>query len=131
MKRHDEPDLIAAFRRLAEAAEQYVNRSPKVTRIQAERAALLDAIAHAQLVLSVHRLPNVENPDRAARKPASDGQPLLEEQLKRSQAMLGQLERGLRPLSDELERLKASAEKAQALVATALAKAAAREEQPA
>jgi hypothetical protein len=53
MKRKENHDLIKAFHRLTDAAEQYVNRSPRVKRIQEQRSALLEAIGHAQLILSV------------------------------------------------------------------------------
>ena len=57
MKRRNDRDVVRAFHRLTYAAEAFVNRAPRVKRIHAERAALLDAITNAQLVLSVHRLP--------------------------------------------------------------------------
>jgi len=57
MTRHDSKDVITAFGRLTDAAEDYVNRAPMVRRIQDQRTALLEAIGDAQLVLSVHGLP--------------------------------------------------------------------------
>jgi hypothetical protein len=50
-------DVVRAFQRLTNAADNFVNGAPRVKRIEAERAALLDAITHAELVLSVHGLP--------------------------------------------------------------------------
>ena len=44
-----------ALRVLAEAAERFVNKAPNQKRLEADRAALLDAIMHAQLLLSVKR----------------------------------------------------------------------------
>jgi hypothetical protein len=59
-------DVVRAFQRLTNAADNFVNGAPKVKRIEAERAALLDAITldaitHAELVLSVHGLPKFKN----------------------------------------------------------------------
>jgi hypothetical protein len=62
MARKDTHDVITAIRRLTDAAEECVNRSPRVKRIQDQRSALLDAIADAQLALSVHRLPKEPAP---------------------------------------------------------------------
>jgi hypothetical protein len=42
------------LKELAEAAERFMNKAPKQARLEAERAALIDAITRAQLVLSVH-----------------------------------------------------------------------------
>ena len=53
-------DVVRAFQRLTNAADDFVNRAPRAKRIEAERAALLDAITHAELVLSVHRLAHRE-----------------------------------------------------------------------
>ena len=41
------------LRTLADAAERFVNKAPNQKRLEAERAALLDAILQAQLLLSV------------------------------------------------------------------------------
>jgi len=40
MTRHDSKDVITAFGRLTDAAEDYVNRAPRVRRIQDQRTAL-------------------------------------------------------------------------------------------
>lgn len=67
MARKHNHDVIKAFHRLTDAAEAYVNRSPRVKRIQAERSTLLDAIANAQLVLSVHQLPKETASERPSK----------------------------------------------------------------
>lgn len=64
MKRKDNHDVVKAFHRLTGAAEQYVNRSPRVKRIQEQRSVLLDAIANAQFILSVHQLPKESSRER-------------------------------------------------------------------
>jgi hypothetical protein len=46
-------DAEEALRVLAEAAERFVNKAPNQKRLVSDRAALLDAIMHAQLLLSV------------------------------------------------------------------------------
>jgi hypothetical protein len=45
---------------LAEAAEAFVNRTPRWKKTEAERQALLDAITRAQLFLSVDHLPTAD-----------------------------------------------------------------------
>jgi len=53
--------FIVAFEQFftdCDAAERFVNRSPRLKRLEADRQALLDAIRRAQLLLSVKRLPN-------------------------------------------------------------------------
>ena len=42
---------------VTDAAERFVNRTPRIKRLEAERQALLDAIRQAQLLLSVQRWP--------------------------------------------------------------------------
>ena len=56
MKRRPSPDVWEAFHMVTDAAENFVNRSPRSKRLETERQALLDAIRRAQLVLSVSRL---------------------------------------------------------------------------
>ena len=56
MKRRPSQDVWEAFHIVTDAAENFVNRSPRSKRLEAERQALLDAIRRAQLVLSVSRL---------------------------------------------------------------------------
>lgn len=57
MKRRPSHDVWEAFHLVTDAAENFVNRSPRSKRLETERQALLDAIRRAQLVLSVNRLP--------------------------------------------------------------------------
>ena len=45
------------LRELMTAAERFVNKAPKQQRLAADRQALLEALTHAQLVLSI---PNVK-----------------------------------------------------------------------
>jgi hypothetical protein len=45
------------LRELTTAAERFVNKAPKQQRLAADRQALLEALTHAQLVLSI---PNVK-----------------------------------------------------------------------
>jgi hypothetical protein len=56
MKRRPSQDVWEAFHIVTDAAENFVNRSPRSKRLETERQALLDAIRRAQLVLSVSRL---------------------------------------------------------------------------
>jgi hypothetical protein len=46
-------DAEEALRVLTEAAERFVNKAPNQKRLESDRAALLDAIMHAQLLLSI------------------------------------------------------------------------------
>jgi hypothetical protein len=104
MKRKDDGDVVRAFQRLTSAAEEFVHHAPRVKRIQAERSSLLEAITDAQLVLSVHRLPQDKKQEpKSATKSKSTS--LLEEQIQRSKATLTELGRRLRPLRVELEEL--------------------------
>jgi hypothetical protein len=120
MKRQSDRDVVRAFQRLTKAADEFVNRAPRVKRIQAERSALLDAITDAQLVLSVHRLPkDTEQEQQPATR--SKRTLLLEEQMRKSQATLKELERRLRPLTVELEGLHTKTQRAKALLDPALA----------
>jgi len=50
-------------------AERFVNRSPQWKRIEAERRELLEAITQAQLVLSIHRLPDKTKRDSKTYQP--------------------------------------------------------------
>jgi len=56
MTRQDNRDVVKALQQLTNAADHFVNRAPRVKRIEHECAALLNAITHAELVLSVHQL---------------------------------------------------------------------------
>ena len=124
MARKDNDDVIKAFHRLTEAAEDYVNRSPQVKRMQSQRSTLLDAISNAQLVLSVHRLPEESPSERSKAASAASkesGRHFLEEKLKNTRAAFHQMQRRLRPLSSELQALQTRAEKAKDLLDRALA----------
>jgi len=57
MKRRSSADPWDALNIVTDAAERFLNRSPRFKRLEAERQALLDAIRRAQLMLSVKRLP--------------------------------------------------------------------------
>src|SRR5690348_1625885 len=49
-------DMVETLQKLTDAAEQFVNRVPRLKRNEVERQALLDAITHAQLILSVRKI---------------------------------------------------------------------------
>ena len=104
-KKQDGRDFIKVVLRLAAAAEEYVNRSPKVRRLEAQRTALLDAIADVQLQLSVHRLPPVTAREPAGKPARPEQTATLEAELKRSQTMLKELDRRLRPLTAQLDEV--------------------------
>ena len=55
MKRQRSTEPWDALLSITDAAERFVNRSPRVKRLEGERQALLDAIRQAQLLLSVKR----------------------------------------------------------------------------
>ena len=57
MKRHTSEDAWQMLNSVTDAAERFVNRSPRIKRLEAERHALLDMIRQAQLLLSVKRWP--------------------------------------------------------------------------
>jgi hypothetical protein len=61
MKRRSSEDAWQALNRVTDAAEHFVNRTPRLKRVEAERQDLLDAIREAQLLLSVKRLPIPES----------------------------------------------------------------------
>lgn len=118
-------DLLEACRRLAEAAETFVNRAPRQKRIEAERSALFDALAHAQLVLSVTRLQVTDKGPSKREKPPRETR--LEEQLKRSQGELArsrhaleQLDWLMQPVTASLDELQNKAKRAQTIVKTTL-----------
>jgi predicted nucleic acid-binding Zn-ribbon protein len=113
VKRRGNHDVITAFHRLANAAEEFVNRAPRVKRIHAQRATLLDAIAHAQLVLSVHRLPTDTQKD-VPRESDKRNAARLDEQVQTAQARTRELESRLRPLMTEVKKLHIHAEKVKA-----------------
>jgi hypothetical protein len=64
MKRQARPQAIVqempldrdhVLRELAASAERFVNKAPKQQRLAADREALLQALTHAQLILSVSK----------------------------------------------------------------------------
>ncbi|MBD0316574.1 MAG: hypothetical protein ICV75_07775 [Nitrospiraceae bacterium] len=111
-------DFIERVQRLTDAAELYVNRSPKVKRLEAERSALLDAIADVQLALSVQRLPPVPAAERPA--PSSDSKQTsrLKAALKQAEVRMTESQRSLSRLSDDLQTLQANADRAKAWLDT-------------
>jgi citrate synthase len=120
------PDLLEACRRLAEAAETFANRAPRQKRIEAERSALFDALAHAQLVLSVTRL-QVTDKGPSKREKLQRETTGLEEQLKRSLGELAksrhaleQLDWLMQPVTASLDDLQDKAKRAQTIVKTTL-----------
>ena len=115
--RHNDRDIATALQRVTDAADAFVNRAPRVKRIEGERTALLHAITDAQLVLSVHRLPEDKRRDPASKAKRTS---LPVEQIKIFQATLNELEQRLQPLTSELEELQAKTEKARAMLGRAL-----------
>jgi uncharacterized protein YlxW (UPF0749 family) len=109
---------MTAFQRLTDAAEQFVNRAPRVKRIQEQRAVLLDAIANAQLVLSVQRLP--KDTRRESSRTSEKSSAEVKQQLKDTQGTLRELQQRLRPLSTDLNKLHDGAKKALASLQHAL-----------
>jgi flagellar motility protein MotE (MotC chaperone) len=110
VKREQKQDLITAFQRLTDAAEEFVNRAPRVKRIQEQRAVLLDAIANAQLVLSVQRLP--KDTRRESSRKSDHNSAEVKEQLKATQATLRELQQRLRPLGTDLSKVHDGAQRA-------------------
>jgi hypothetical protein len=125
--RNARPDLLQACQRLAETAETFVNRAPRQKRLEVERSALFDALSHAQLVLSVTRLPQETDKESSKRQKPNRDTRRLEEQLKQSQAELAksqqtleQLDRLIEPVVTTLSDLQDNATRAQTVVQTAL-----------
>ena len=54
-RRRSQEDSWQTLNSLTDAAERFVNHSPRLRRLEGERQALLDAIRGAQLLLSVKR----------------------------------------------------------------------------
>lgn len=75
-----------------ETAETLVNRAPRQRRLDAERAVLLDAILHAQLVLSVHRISKRRSELNTKISSEQVHKPLLEKQLRQSKEKVRELE---------------------------------------
>ena len=120
-------DVIQACRRLAETAETFVNRAPRQKRIEAERSALFDALSHAQLVLSVTRLPQESDKGSSKREKQQRDTDVLEHRLKQSQAELVKSQRALeqldwliQPVGTTLNELQDKAARAQTVLKKAL-----------
>jgi hypothetical protein len=64
MKRGPSHDSWQALTSVTNAAERFVNHTPRLKRLETERQALLDAIREAQLLLSVKRWPAGAKSDR-------------------------------------------------------------------
>ncbi len=125
--RHGSPDLVQACRRLVETAETFVNRAPRQKRLEAERAALFDALSHAQLVLSVTRLPQETDKKSLTREKPHRETRGLKDQLKHSQTELAtsqhaleQLDWLIQPVTTTLDELQDKAKQVQTVVKTAL-----------
>lgn len=120
-------DLIQACRRLAETAETFVNRAPRQKRIETERSALFDALSHAQLVLSVTRLPRETEKGSSKREKQQRDTEVLEHQLKqslaeleKSQQALEQLDWLIQPVGTTLDELHDKTARAQTVLKKAL-----------
>jgi len=131
MRKHStskaDSDLIEACRRLAETAETFVNRAPRQKRIEAERSALFDALSHAQLVLSVARLPHEVDKGPSKRERHQGQTRELEDRLEQSQADLAksrqaleQLDWLMQPVATTLDELRDTTQKAHTVLKTAL-----------
>lgn len=120
-------DLIEACWRLAETANAFVNRAPRQKRLEAERSALFDALSHAQLVLSVTRVPGKTGKDPSKREKSDRVAGGLEDRLKQSMADLAksqhtleQLDYLMEPVTTKLDDLQDQAKKVQTVLKTAL-----------
>jgi len=126
-KMKSNPDLIQACRRLADTAETFVNRAPRLKRLESERSALFDALSHAQLVLCLTRLPQGTGKGQPKREKLERVTRGLEDQLKQSRAelassryVLEKLDWLMQLVSFSLSELQEKANKAQTLVRTSL-----------
>ena len=120
-------DLIQACRRLADTAETFVNRAPRLKRLESERSALFDALSHAQLVLCLTRLLQRTGKGQPKREKLERVTRGLEDQLKQSRAelassryVLEKLDWLMQLVSFSLSELQEKANKAQTLVRTSL-----------
>lgn len=121
------PDVLQACQRLAETAEAFVNRAPRQKRLEAERSALVDALSHAQLVLSVTRVPQAPHSGPSKQEKLQRETRGLEDQLKQSRAdfassqqALEQLDWLIEPVATALDELHEKAKRAHSIVKTAL-----------
>jgi len=127
LAKHSDHDLVQACHSLARAAESFVNRAPRLKRLEAEREALFDALSHAQLVLSVNQIPRKtdEGPSQRGRilqetKEAKSQWKHSQSELAKSRHVLEQLEGLLNPVTVSLDELQDKAKQAQTIVKTAL-----------
>lgn len=120
MKRQDEQDLVRACHRLLLAAEAFVNRAPRAKRLDAERSALLEAIGEAQLVLSVHRLPQEEEEKTQHRRTSDADAAAPSKAVTQLKATLEELRRRLGPVAEDLEAMQQRARKAQTAIEASL-----------
>jgi|KBSMisStandDraft_5_1062788.scaffolds.fasta_scaffold90947_2 hypothetical protein len=60
MKRRPSQDPWESFEGITNAAERFVNHTPRLKRLEPERQALLDAIRRAQLLLSVKHMTDTD-----------------------------------------------------------------------
>lgn len=118
---------MEACRRLAETADAFVNRAPRQQRLEAERSALFDALSHAQLVLSVVRLPEKTGNGPSKREKSERVAGELENRLKQSRADLAksqhaleQLDYLMEPVVTTLDNLQDKAKEVQTVLKTAL-----------
>jgi hypothetical protein len=116
MGRRDTEELIRAFRRLLETTDTFVTRAPRQKRIEAERSALLDAITHAQLVLSVSRVSPLKPDEPSKTGRSRKNQTRLERQLQQSHDQVKQLELQLETMTAEREALADRVEMAKGLL---------------
>jgi hypothetical protein len=120
MKRKtNDDDAVATFQRLMTAAEAFVNRAPKAKRMEAERTALVDAIADAQLRLSLRRLPPPRTPSRA--KGGGEDVGRLKRDLQTADRRIAAMGRELHTLKTHIETLRESAENAESVLNRTLA----------
>ncbi|MDK2744260.1 MAG: hypothetical protein NDI90_15240 [Nitrospira sp. BO4] len=121
------PDVHEAYKRLAEAAETFVNRAPRQKRIEAERSALFEALQDAQLVLSVAGSAKKSGQDTSSRNKSEQNIRVLEDNLKqakahvaKSQDALEELNSLITPVATMLDELRDKTKKAQSILQRAL-----------
>ena len=70
------------LKELTDAAERFVNKAPKQTKLEHDRQVLLDAIMRAQLVLSVGKSSSEKPTDEITERPARPGSTTRPKRLK-------------------------------------------------
>lgn len=118
MARRQDDDAWATFQQLLSAADAFVNRAPKMKRIDAERTALLDAIGKAQLTLSVRQLPDPRRPSKAAAETVNVDR--LKSELQTATRRNTALQSELRGVKSSIETARRSVTEAEARVDKAL-----------